>query len=141
VRYSLPSSLILLTEPVAEGCIGHRPVTVSFFMAGTGERERPLRVLSEADMLAITLQSVVLAASVALNAVILGRRMLAMSIATAVAAGLFAGIIAAFPALRVVARSDGVELNFFKWLVIGVVSAAVAFATMTALQFGMPFPQ
>jgi hypothetical protein len=87
--------------------------------------------VSNVEVLLLTVQSLVLAASLAVNALVFLRHYLGMPPALAATTGLLAGLLAGYPSMRILARGDGVQLPWYKWAAVAIAASAIAFAALS----------
>ena len=99
----------------------------------TPQRRDPAHFeVTPGEVLLLTVQSLLLAASLAVNALFFLRHYLGVSAAGASATGLLAGLIVSYPTMRIMAGADGVALPFYKWLAVCIAAAGIAFALLNA---------
>lgn len=84
------------------------------------------------EILLLTVQSLLLAASLAVNALFFLRHYFGLSVAASSTVGLLAGLLVGYPTMRITARADGVALPFYKWAAVCLTAAGIAFAAFSA---------
>jgi hypothetical protein len=87
--------------------------------------------VSTGDVLLLTVQSLLLAASMAVNALVFLRHYLGLRPAAAATLGLLAGLLAGYPSMRIFARGDGVQLPWYKWLAVAIAASGIAYAALS----------
>jgi hypothetical protein len=87
--------------------------------------------VSTGEVLLLTIQSLLLAASLAVNALVFLRHYLGLAPAAAATLGLLAGLVAGYPSMRILARGDGVQLPWYKWLAVAIAASGIAYAALS----------
>jgi len=89
--------------------------------------------IGPAELAALLLQSMVLAASFGfMLATVLGR-FTSLPRAFAFGVGLEVGLLISYPTMRIIARSGGTPLSFLKWFAITLVPAALGVTLVSVL--------
>jgi hypothetical protein len=89
--------------------------------------------IGPAELAALLLQSMVLAASFGFMLATMMGRFTSVPRALAFGIGLEVGLLISYPTMRIIARSGGTSLPFLKWIAITLVPAALGITLVSVL--------
>jgi hypothetical protein len=89
--------------------------------------------VTRGEIAGFLIQSVALASSMAFTTGVVIRQLLSWPLSLACGLGLLAGMLCSYPTIRLLARADGTQFSFVKWLAIAFSAAALASTAISVL--------